>query len=159
MTFFKHIIGQKIKNIQRLDTEDDYEFYFPYAIILTLDNITEKLIISATNEGSSVDIQLASDEQIVEFYGIESSEHILNELKKEDELCLFIGNTIQFIRIAEYFLPEIYGANFIMKQGKFAGVELKTDKHKLLFQNNSEALCYIDDDVVEISNQDRWRWI
>jgi len=158
MTTFDNIIETTILNIQRLDFEADYEFYSPYAIIFTLDNQTEKLIISATNDGSSVDIRMTSDKQIEEDYGLEFSEHILNDLKKDDELYLFIADRIETIRIAEYTLPEITGPDFVIKHGKYAGVELKTKRHKLLFQNNYGGWCDIDDDVVELSKQDRWQW-
>ena len=159
MTTFNNIIGKRITNIQRLDSDAEYEFYSPYAIILTLDNQTEKLIITATNDGSSVDIRMTNDEQLGENYGLEFSEYILNNLKKDDELCSFIGDRIELIRIAEYILPEITGNEFVIKQGKFAGIELKTERHKLLFQNKYGGWCDIDDDVVELLKQDRWQWI
>lgn len=158
MNTFDNIIEESILNIQRLDSEADYEFYSPYAIILTLDNQTEKLIIFSTNDGSSVDIRMISDEQIEEDYGLEFNEHILNDLKKDDELCSFIGGRIQTIRVAEYILSEITEPDFVIKQGKFAGIELKTDGHKLLFQNKYGGWCDIDDDVVELPEQDRWKW-
>ena len=158
MTTFNNIIEKNILNIQRLDSDADYEFYSPYAIILTIDGQTERLIISATNDGYSVDIRMASDEQIENDYGLVFNEHTLNDLKKDDELCEFIGDKLQSIKIAEYILPEITGADFVIKQGKYAGVELKTEGHKLLFQNNFGGWCDIDDDIVELPNQDRWKW-
>ena len=158
MTTFDNIIEKTIINIQRLDSEADYEFYSPYAIIFTLENQNEKLIISATNDGSSVDIRMTSDKQIEEDYGLEFIEHTLNDLKKDDELYSFIGDKNQSIIFAEYLLQEIKGADFIIKQGKLAGIELKTEGHKLLFQNNYGGWCDIDDDIVELPNQDRWQW-
>lgn len=158
MTTFNNIVGKKITNIQRLDSNAEYEFYSPYAIVLTLDNQTEKLIITATNDGSSVDIRLTSDEHIEEDYGLEFGEHILNDLKDDDELRSFIGDRIKLIRLAEYILPEITGPDFIIKQGKFARIELKTEQHKLLFQNNYGGWCDIDEEVVELSKQDKWKW-
>ena len=158
MTTFNNIVGKKITNIQRLDSDAEYEFYSPYAIILTLDNQTEKLIITATNDGSSTDIRMTNDEQIGEDYGLKFSEHFLNDLKKDDELCSFIDDRIELIRIAEYILPDITGPDFVIKHGKYAGIELKTKRHKLLFQNNYGGWCDIDDDVVELPKQDRWQW-
>jgi hypothetical protein len=158
MTLFDDLVGKKILNIQRLDSDVKYEFYSPYAIIFTFDNQPKKLIISATNDGSSVDVRMTSDEQIEDDYGLEFSEHILNDLKKDDELCSFIGDKLLDIRIAEYILPEMKGSNFIIRQGKYAGVELKTEGHKLLFQNNYGGWCNIDDGVVELTNKDRWKW-
>jgi len=155
---FDDLIGKKNLNIHRLDDQVDYEFYSPNAIILTIDGRDEKLILSATNDGSSVDIRMTTDEEIEADYGLEFSEHILNDLKKGDELNSFIDEKILSIRVAEYFFPEIKGADFIIKQGKLAGIELKTEGHKLLFQNNYGGWCDIDDEVVELSKQDRWRW-
>jgi hypothetical protein len=158
MNTFNNLIGQKILAIKRLDNQVDYEFYSPYAIILTIDGQNEKLIISATNDGSSVDIRLTTDEQIEYDYGLEFSEHTLNELRKDDELNEFVGNNIHQIKIAEFKLPEIKGADFVILQGKYAGIELKTDKHKLLFKNNYGGWCDIDDDLAQISNKESWKW-
>lgn len=158
MNTFDNLIGLKILAIQRLDYQTDYEFYSPYAIILTIDFQKEKLIISAMNDGSSVDIRLTTDQQIESDYGLEFSEYVLNALKSQDELCKFIGDTIQSIKIAQYLLPEIVGTEFILHQGKFAGVNFKTKSHKLLFQNNYGGWCDIDDDVVELPNKERWKW-
>src|SRR5690606_34896016 len=91
-------------------------------------------------------------------YGLEFGEHILNDLQKEDELNVFVGEKIQLIRVAEYVQSEIKGPTFVIKLGKLAGIELKTERHRLLFQNNQGSWCDIDDDVVELSNPDRWRW-
>jgi hypothetical protein len=158
MTKFDNILENKILNIQRLDFKADYEFNSPYAIILTLHNKTEKLIISATTDNSSVDIRMTSNEQIEKDYGLEFNEHTLNDLKSDDELSSFVGDRIKIIRVAEFILPEISGPDFVIKQGKFAGIELKTEGHKLLFQNNYGGWCDIDDDVVELPKQDRWQW-
>lgn len=158
MNTFNQLRGKKILNVQRIDSEVDYEFYSPYAIILTLDNQTEKLIITATNDGSSVDVRMSSDEQINENFGLEFSEHILNDLKKDDELIGFIGDSLRSIKIAEFILPEITGIGFVIKQGKYAGVELKTEKHKLLFKNNYGGWCDIDNDLTELPNKDKWKW-
>jgi hypothetical protein len=158
MPLFDHILGKTIVNIQRLDSEADYEFYSPNAIIFTLDNSTEKLFISVTNDGSSVDIRMSSEEKIAEDHGLEFSEQILNDLKKNDELSVFIGDRLKSIKIAEFILPEITGSNFVLKQGIYAGLEVKTSGHKLLFQNNYGGWCDIDDDEVELPNPGRWQW-
>jgi hypothetical protein len=158
MPLFDHRLGKTIVNIQRLDTEADYEFYSPNAIIFTLDNSIEKLFISVMNDGSSVDIRMSSEEKIAEDHGLELSEQILNDLKKNDELSVFIGDRLKSIKIAEFILPEITGSNFVLKQGRYAGLEVKTSGHKLLFQNNYGGWCDIDDDVVELPNPGRWQW-
>lgn len=158
MNIFENLIGRKIIIIHRLDDQVDYGFYSPYAIILSIDGRDEKLILTSNNDGSSVDIRMTTYEQIEADNGLEFSEHILNDLKKDDELYSFIGDKIISIRIAEYFFPEIKGADFTIKQGMFAGIELRTEGHKLLFQNNYGGWCDIDDDLVELSNRDRWQW-
>ena len=158
MNTFDNIIGKTITNIQRLDCVVDYDFYSPYSIIITLDNQIEKLIITTTNDGSSVDIRMTNDEQIEIDYGLEFNEHILNDLKQDDELCSFIGDKLQIIRIAEYVLSEIEGLGFVIKQGKCAGVEILTEKHKFLFQNNFGGRLDIDEGVSELKNKDRWKW-
>ena len=158
MPLFDHIFGKTIVNIQRLDSEADYEFYSPNAIIFSLDNSTEKLIISVMNDGSSVDIRMSSEEKIAEDHGLEFSEQILIDLKKNDELSVFIGDRLKSIKIAEFILPEITGSNFVLKQGRYAGLEVKTNGHKLLFQNNYGGWCDIDDDSVELPNPERWQW-
>jgi|SRR5699024_8870869 len=159
MSVFDNIIGKKILNIQRLDSEVDYEHYSPYAIILTLANQNEKLIVSAINDGSSVDIRMTSDDQIENDYGLEFGELFFNELKENDELNSFIGNKLKELKIAEYISPSIKGTDFIIKQGKYAGIELKTETHKLLFQNQYGGWCTIDEEKVELTNKHRWRWI
>ena len=158
MNTFDNIIGKTITNIQRLDSDVDYEFYSPYSIIITFDNQTEKLIITATNDGSSVDVRMTNDEQIEIDYGLEFNEHILNDLKQDDELCSFVDDKLQTIRIAEYILPEIEGLGFVIKQGKYAGVEIQTEKHKLLFQNNFGVWLDIDESDCELKNKGRWKW-
>jgi len=158
MTTFDHIIGQEIKNIQRLDSNVDYEFCSPYAIILMVDGQSERLIISVTNDGFSVDVRMTSDEQIESDYGLEFSELTLNDLKEDDELRVFIGDKLRSVNMAEYVLPKIIGPDFIIKQGNYAGVELKTEGHKLLFQNNYGGWCDIDNDVPKLSNEDSWQW-
>ena len=101
---------------------------------------------------------MISDEQVEDEYGLEFGEHILNDLKKDDELNAFVGEKIQLIRVAEFIEPEIKGPDFVIKQGKLAGIEFKTETHKLLFQNNNGSWCDIDDDVVELADPERWRW-
>lgn len=92
-------------------------------------------------------------------YGHEFLKHKLNDLRNDDELKKFIGNNIQGIRIAKFKLPKIKGKGFEMIQGKYAGIELKTDKHKLLFWNSSYGgWCDIDDDLAELIKKGNWEW-
>src|SRR5690606_7021473 len=108
MNAFQFIIGKKIIDIQRIDTMEDYEFYSPIGIVISLKNITEKLIISRS------DIRFESDNELDENYGFEFWETILNKLKPGDELNLFINERIKNIRIAEFKNCEIKGDGFII---------------------------------------------
>ncbi len=158
MKTFDNIIGRKINKIQRIDSQVDYEFYNPNALILILEQLNEKLILTATNDGTSTDIRLSNDFKIEEDFGLELGEHVLNDLKPEDELNKFRNQKIEELRIAEFLEPEILGDGFVIKQGKVAGIELKTEKNKILFQNNYGGWIDIDYDVVEITNKNSWKW-
>ena len=158
MNPFDNIIGRKIIKVQRIDSEVDYEFYTPYALIFTLDQLKEKLVLTATNDGSSTDIRLSSDFDIEENYGLELSESILNDLKPEDELNQFQNQKIENLKIAEFIQPEIEGNGFLIRQGKIAGIELKTENNKILFQNKNRGWIYINEDKTELPNKDRWKW-
>ncbi|MCA0447731.1 MAG: hypothetical protein LCH54_16025 [Bacteroidetes bacterium] len=158
MNIFNNLTGQIILDIHRLDTQSDYEFYSPYAIILKIEEQSKKLILTAMNDGSSIDIRMTTDEEIHADYGLEFNEHILNELKPEDELRSLISEPIETVRIAEYTLPEITGQDYVIKHGKYAAVELKTKNHNLLFHNSKGGWCSIDDEGFELPNKDRWQW-
>ena len=155
---FDNIIGKRIIKIQRIDSQDDYEFYSPYALVLTLEQLNEKLILTATNDGTSSDIRLSNDQDIEDDFGLEFNESILNDLKPDDELNQFNNQKIRELRIAEFNEPEIQGDGFLIKQGKIAGIELITDQNKILFQNNFGGWIDIDDDVIELKNPNRWKW-
>jgi len=152
MNAFQFIIGKKIIDIQRIDTMEDYEFYSPIGIVISLKNITEKLIISRS------DIRFESDNELDENYGFEFWETILNKLKPGDELNLFINERIKNIRIAEFKNCEIKGDGFIIKQGKIAGIELITENHQLLFRTNQGNWINIDEKNAELPNPDNWEW-
>lgn len=158
MNSFDNIIGKRITKIHRIDSQSDYEFYSPYALVLTLEQLDEKLVLTATNEGISSDIRFSNDFDIEGDFGLEFNENILNDLKPDDELNQFENQNIKELRIAEFIESEIHGDGFLIKQGNLAGIELKTEKNKLLFWNNHGGWVDIDDDVVELPNPDRWNW-
>ena len=153
-----NIIERRISKIQRIDSQVDYEFYAPYALIFTLEQLDEKLVLTATNDGTSTDIRLSNDSNIERDFGLEFGESILNDLKPEDELNQFRNQKIEELRIAEFLEPEILGDGFLIKQRKIAGIELKTEKNKILFQNNYGGWIDIDNDVAEIPNKNKWKW-
>ena len=158
MNSFDNIIGKRITKIHRIDSQSDYEFYSPYALVLTLEQLDEKLVLTATNDGISSDIRFSKDFDIEDDFGLEFNESILNDLKPDDELNQFRNQKIKELRIAEFIEPEIEGDGFLIKQGKLAGIELITYKNKILFRNNYGGWIDIDDDVVELPNPDRWKW-
>ncbi|MBO0357570.1 hypothetical protein J0X19_06400 [Hymenobacter sp. BT186] len=160
MNEFNNLVGREILKIHRLDSEIDYYYYSPYAIIFTINGITEKFIISIANN-RSIDLKISNYKQIADDYGLEFNECILNDINKQDELNLFIGESIKHIRLARYNSLEIQGTGFVIQQGEYAGVELQTDTHTLLFQNkyNGDGWCDIDDELAQIHDKDRWHWL
>ena len=159
MQTLKHIIDKRIIKIQRLDSQTDYEFYSPNAIVLTLSDLDNNLILSIINDGISCDIKLMSDSDIENEFGLEFNEQILNDLRKDDELKYFLNEKITDFKIAEFNQSEINGENFVIKQEKYAGIKIETENHNFLFYNNYGGWIEIDDNVVELPNPDRWQWI
>lgn len=160
MSQFYNLIGREITEIYRLDSEINYDAYSPYAIIFTLSGITEKLVFSITNS-RSIKAEVSRNKYIAKEHGLEFDELILNEMNEDDELSLFIGERIKRIRLARYNSTGIEGIGFVIQQGEYAGVELQTTIHTLLFQNkyNEGAWCDMDDDLAQIHDKDRWHWL
>jgi hypothetical protein len=158
MQTLKHIIDKRILKIQRLDSQIDYEFYSPNAIVLTLSDLDNKLVLSIINDGISCDIKVMSDSDIENEFGLEFNEQTLNDLKKDDELNYFLNEKITNIKIAEFLQTEIKGENFVIQQEKYAGVKIETENHSFLFYNNYGGWIDINDNVVELPNPDRWQW-
>ncbi|MFM7023458.1 MAG: hypothetical protein ACKOXB_10800 [Flavobacteriales bacterium] len=152
-----YLIGKEILKIKRIDKEIDYEFPSPYAIIFTLSETDKELVLSANNEASS-DIYFSTEREIELDYGLEFDEIKLNNLKPQDELNHFLNEKIQSIRIAEYYENEIQGNGFIIKQGVVAGIEIKTNKHTLLFYNDFGGRIHFDDEYARLPNEERWFW-
>jgi len=159
MQTLKHIIDKRIIKIQRLDSQTDYEFDSPNAIVLTLSDLDNNLVLSIINDGISCDIKLMSDSDIENEFGLEFSEQILNDLRKDDELKFFLNEKITDFNIAEFNQSEIDGEKFVIKQEKYAGIKIETENHNFLFYNNYGGWIEIDDNVVELPNPDRWQWI
>jgi hypothetical protein len=158
MNAFGHVIGRKVVSIQRTDSEEDYEFYTPYSVIISIDQIEEKLVLSILNDGSSVDVKFMSVQDIETDFGLEWNEQWLNELKQSDELNSLCGERIAKIRLAEYLEQDIQGDDFIITQGRLAGVELRTENHKILLRNTKGGWLEIDEKETDFPNPERWRW-
>jgi hypothetical protein len=158
MNAFGHVIGRKVISIQRTDSEEDYDFYTPYSVIISVDQIEERLVLSILNDGSSVDVKFMSVQDIEEDFGLEWNEQWLNELKKDDELNYLNGERIAEIRLAEYLEQDIQGDGFTIAQGRLAGVELRTENHKILLRNTNGGWLEIDEKETDLPNPERWRW-
>ncbi len=158
MQTLKNIVQKKIIKIQRLDSEADYELYSPNAIVFTISDFNNKLVLSIVNNGISCDIKAMTDKEIENEFGLEFNEHILNDLKTDDELNHFLNEKITDIKVAQFLQTEIKGENFVIKQEKYAGLKIVTKNHKLLFYNNYGGWIDIDDSIVELPNPDRWQW-
>lgn len=154
MKWFDSFINRPISKILRLDRAEAYEFFQPLAIFLLFD--TESgLLIGAINDGKSIQIESSTLIEIYDNYGVEFGESCLNELKKDDELNLFIGHSIRKIKVGEYKTDEIIGDNFIIKQGTYSGIIIETQKNKFTYYNDHGGHIWIDDEV-EFPNPERW---
>jgi hypothetical protein len=154
MNWFDNFLNKPIIKILRIDSEADYEYYQPYAIILILDNETG-LLISCSNDGNSIQVSASTLNEIYDDNGIEFNESVLNELKPTDELTKFVGQTIRKINVGLYNDEEVVGGNFIIKQGKYSGIILSTNNNNFTFYNQVGGHLWIDDDS-EFPNKGRW---
>jgi hypothetical protein len=154
MKWFDNFINRPITKILRLDRAEDYEFFQPYAIFLLFD--TEiGLLIGAINDGKSIQIDSSTLTEIYDDYGVEFGETCLNQLKKDDELKVFIGQSIRKIKVGEYKTDEIIGDNFIIKQDTYSGIIIETEKNKFTYYNDHGGHIWIDDEL-EFPNPERW---
>lgn len=149
-----NLIGMSIGNILRLDTDEDYDFFSPLGIYL---KVTDKkgIFLGARNDGKAVDVEVKSYHDFYADSGVEYFECFLNALKKEDELNLMIGETITGIELAEYSSQSILGETFIISQGKYAGIRIRTTGNELTYFNESGGQAWINLNY-DIPNQDRW---
>ena len=154
MKWFDSFLNKPIVKILRIDTEEDYEYFYPFALFIMFDD-RNGLLIGAINDGNSIQIESSTLSNVSEDYGIDYSETILNELKADDELKHFIGQTIKTIKVGEYFSDEISSNSFIIKQGKYAGIIIETDRNKLIYYNECGGHILVDDDM-EFPNPQRW---
>ena len=138
----------------RLDRAEDYEFYQPLAIFLLFDS-EHGLLIGAINDGKSIQIENTTLKEVYDKYGVEFAEICLNELKSEDELKVFIGQSVKKIKVGEYKTDQITGDNFIIKQGTYSGIVVETDKNKFTYYNDYGGHVWIDDEI-EFPNPERW---
>ena len=156
MTPFDKIIGQIIYSVVRQDQEEDYEFFSPLGIYLRTSE-QEGIYFGVANDETSVNIELINYEQLYELSGAEYSETCLNELRTEDELNSLIGEHITGIMLAEYKTEKLEGNNFVIKQGKYAGICILTTSNELTFFNDFGGQAWMNMNY-EIPNKQRWKW-
>jgi hypothetical protein len=154
MKWFDSFINRPIVKILRIDSEEDYDFFEPFALFIMFDE-SNGLLLGAFNDGNSIQIESSTLNNVSEDYGIDYSERILNELKAEDELNHFIGQTIKTIIVGEFISDEIRSESFIIKQGKYAGIVIESDRNKFIYYNESGGHLFVDEDL-EFPNPQRW---
>jgi hypothetical protein len=154
MKWFDSFINRPIVKILRIDSEEDYDFFEPFALFIMFDE-SNGLLLGAFNDGNSIQIESSTLNNVSEDYGIDYSERILNELKAEDELNHFIGQTIKTIKVGEFISDEIRSESFIIKQGKYAGIVIESDRNKFIYYNESGGHLFVDEDL-EFPNPQRW---
>lgn len=157
MKWFDNFINKPIAKILRLDKDEDYEFYQPFGIFLMFDN-ERGLLVGAINDGNSISIDISTLKEVYDEYGIEFSETSLNELKPDDELNAFVGQSIKKIKVGEYKSDEIKGDNFIIKQGLYSGVVIVTETNQFSYYNHFGGHLSIDtiDNDLQFPNTQRW---
>jgi len=159
MNTLNHLVGRKIIEVHRIDGEIEYEFFHPFAILITIEGQKEKLLMAADPVGHSIDVRFARITEIETLYGFEIDENFLNPLKKEDELNLIVNERIQSIHIGNFKDREILGEGFALQQGKIASVKIKTENHFLYYTNDLIGRIDLDEGPPnELLNSKRIEW-
>lgn len=157
MTPFDNLIGRTIISVVRQDFEQNYEFQSPLGIYLRTSE-QDGLYLGVLNDGTSVNVQLMNEDQLNEYCGTEYLESHLNELLHDDELNSLIGEQISTIELAEYQTEEIEANNFVLKQGKYAGIRIRTTSNELTFYNTQSGNLWMNLEM-DIPNENRCNWL
>ncbi len=157
MTPFDNLIGRTIKSVVRQDFEQNYEFQSPLGIFLRTSE-QDGLYFGVLNDGTSVNVERMNEHQLNEYCGIEYLKSHLNELLDEDELNSIVGEQISSIELAEYITEKIEGDNFVLQQGKYAGIRILTTSNELTFYNSEAGNLWMNLEM-EIPNEKRCNWI
>ena len=145
MTPFDNIVGRTILSIIRQDEKPDYAFASPLGIYFRTYDY-EGIYFGILSDGNSVNIEIMNDEELQEMSGAEYSETSLNELRTDDELNLLVGEQITSIELAEYKTEKLEGDGFVIKQGKYAGMCMRTTSNELIFFNEFGGQLWINMD-------------
>lgn len=157
MTLFDSIIGLRIESILRRDYNENYEFFSPLGVYLRTAE-QRGIYFGVQNDGVSISIEFMTDKELEEYCGIEYLESILSTPNDGDELNLLIDEQIKSIEIARFISEELTGNNFIIRQGKYAGMRLRTTSNELTFFNQFGGNAWMNLDY-KIPNGERWEWI
>lgn len=157
MTPFDNIIGRTITSVIRQDFERSYEFQSPLGIYLRTSE-QDGLYLGVLNDRTSVNVELMTENQLNEYCGTEYLESHLNKPLDEDELNSLVGEQISTIELAEYEEEKIEGNNFVLKQGKYAGIRIRTTSNELTFYNSEAGNLWMNLDM-DIPNEKRCKWI
>jgi hypothetical protein len=130
MNTFEQLIGRKILKVFRIDKKEDYEFGFPLALFLQLDQNWGLLIGQDSNHNTTT-LSNTTLESVRNDFGTDYDETSLNELKPIDRLNSLVGQTIKSIKVGEFNHDKSLGDNFLIKPGQYAGVILEVDNQKL----------------------------
>ena len=153
MKWLDNFIDRPITNVFRLDQVEDYEYYQPLGIFLMFDN-GNGLLLSVINDGISITLEAATIKEVYDLCGGEFSEKIIQEIRPGDELYSFIGHALITIKVGVYDNNELLGDNFVIKQGKYAGVIISSDKNKFTFYNDTGGWIWFDE--LTFANKSRW---
>ena len=153
MKWLDNFINRPITNVFRIYQDEDYEYYQPHGIFFMFDN-ENGLLLSAINNGISITLEAATYKEVYDFCGCEFSETIIQEVRPRDELNSFIGHALKVIKVGVYDNNELLGDNFVIKQGKYAGVIISSDKNKFTFYNETGGWVWFDE--LTFPNKSRW---
>jgi hypothetical protein len=153
MKWFDNFIGKPITNIFRLDKNQDYEYYQPLGILLMFDK-ENGFLLSTINDGISINLEATTFTYVYDYYGVEFEETIITTVEPGDELYKFIGQCLTSIKIGVYNETELSGDTFIIKQGKYAGIIVASEKMKFTFYNSSGGWLWLDE--LQFPNKSRW---
>lgn len=156
MASFDYIIGQTVTAVFRQDPQQDYDFMSPLGLYLIVSD-HDGIYLGVAGDETSVNVELMDSAHVNEHCGVRYLESVLSRPRDEDELTALVGEQITSIELAEYTSDELTGANFIIKQGRYAGIRILTTSNELVFFNQFGGQLWINMNY-EIPNKGRWTW-
>ena len=155
MNTFEQLIGQQIINIYRLDIREDYEPNLLLALFIQLVNSSGLLIGKDFDHGFTA-LNYTILDEVRDLFGTDWNETCLNELKPADPLNIFVGKTIQSIKVGQFKQDKFATKNFIITPGEFAGVIIKAGENKLtIYKKERMQELFINSEIL-FPNSDDW---